>query len=92
MDPKQPEHKSARASQYTQIYANNVMMTATNWDFLLEFGRIVESTPLLTRSEALIGVYMSPQHAKAFSKALVENIANYEKVFGEIVTEPKARP
>jgi cobalamin-dependent methionine synthase I len=38
--------------------------------------------------EEKANVFMSPQHAKMFSKVLAEHIVKYEEVFGYIPTEP----
>jgi hypothetical protein len=77
------------ASGYRQIYANNVALRATNWDFLLDFGKIISSSADKLVVESEVGVYLSPQQAKALLMSLGATIKEYEKVAGEIPGPPK---
>lgn len=66
------------------IYANNISLSVTQWDFRFVYGRIVHSDDKNVDIENEIMVYMSPQHAKAMSNILVENLKKYEETFGTI--------
>jgi len=82
--------KMTPAANYRQAYANNVSIRATNWDFLLEFGKIIsvsEDGQLNVENE--VGIFLSPQQTKALVTALTQTVGQYEKQFGEIVTQPK---
>ena len=72
------------------IYVNNATVSVTNWDFTFAFGELLgtdDQKKPLTR--LLASVRMSPQHAKALSSILSENISKYEDNFGEIRWQPK---
>jgi flagellar protein FlaG len=74
---------------YHQIYANNVAVRASNWDFLLDFGKIVSASDKGVTAEAEVGVFLSPPQAKALVTVLTQTVSEYEKRFGAIPTEPK---
>jgi len=74
------------------MYANNVEIKLSAWDVRFWFGEIQNVNPeakeiMVTRR---VRVIMSPQHAKAFSKVLADNIQKYEDAFGELQVEPNA--
>jgi len=68
-------------------YANNVLISHTGGEFLLDF-------MMLFPPQGILGarVIVSPGHAKRMVKALQENIARYEQKFGTILEAeiPKA--
>ncbi len=60
-------------------YANQFISTHTPEEFILDF--ILASPPAgVVNARVLV----SPAHAKRIATALLENIARYEAVFGEI--------
>lgn len=61
------------------VYANQVLIGHTGFDFTLNFIQLSAPTGKL-----MAKVIMSPQHAKAFAEALEENISRYEASFGKI--------
>lgn len=63
------------------IYSNTARISHTPFDFILDFTRIL---PAETRVRVLARLIMSPAAAKLFLRALSENLARYESVFGEI--------
>ena len=69
-----------QSPEYRQIYANNVAIRATNWDLLLDFGKIVSASADKLVVESELGVYLSPQQAKALVESLSTVIAQYEKL------------
>lgn len=70
-------------------YANNVLITHTPAEFLLDFMSIFPPKGVLGAR-----VIITPGHAKRLVTALQENIAIYEKNFGAIkeVKEPLIAP
>jgi hypothetical protein len=65
----------------TAVYANLAFISHTPAEIVLDFGQIL---PRMPRGTIKSRVIMSPMHAKLLHKALGQNIANYERQFGEI--------
>jgi len=66
-------------------YANFASIVHNFAEFIIDFGRIVpgrEDVQVVSR------VVMSPVHAKQLLRALGENVAIYERNFGEIAQGP----
>lgn len=73
-------------------YSNVASIESSNYDFKLNFGRIKGATnsEKVDIDKAIeLEVCMSPQHVKAFAYMLMQNIQQYEEVFGEISIQPK---
>jgi hypothetical protein len=62
-------------------YANLVMITHSNSEFILDFASMLPGMPGPTVSSRVI---MAPEHAKRLLAALQENIYKYEQQFGKI--------
>lgn len=60
------------------IYANNVFVEASNWDVKIRLGLIQSATPEVVAVVDVAHVYMSHEHAKAFSAALVKTLGQLE--------------
>jgi Protein of unknown function (DUF3467) len=88
-DQKVRTTTNTRLPNYHEIYSNNCLLRISNWDFFLEFGKVVNITEDEIAIASEVGVFMSPQQAKTFVKVISENLATYEKTFGEIAIEPK---
>lgn len=67
------------------IYSNVARISHTPFDFVLDFSQALPAKP---QAVVFSRIVMSPAGAKLFLRALSENIARYEAVFGEI-TLPK---
>jgi len=70
------------------VYSNVASIVHNPNEFILDFAAILpgkDSAPVRAR------VITSPAHAKQFLAALAENVANYERAYGEI-TGPQAGP
>lgn len=70
-------------------YANFVSIVHNFAEFILDFGRVVpgrEDVQVVSR------VVMTPIHVKQLLRALHENVAIYERNFGEIPEGPKPSP
>ena len=67
-------------------YVNFAVVTHSLAEFILDFIRVL---PGVTKSKVKSRVVISPVHAKTFCKALQDNIAKFEKKYGEIRTPNK---
>ena len=67
--------------ELTAVYANVAFISHTPAEIMLDFAQVLPRTP---RGKILSRVIMSPMHAKLLQRALAQNIANYERQFGEI--------
>ncbi|MCA9993211.1 MAG: DUF3467 domain-containing protein [Ardenticatenaceae bacterium] len=63
------------------IYANVAFITHTPTEIVLDF---VQLLPHVPKGRVVSRVVMSPVRAKMLQIALAQNLANYEKQFGEI--------
>ncbi len=63
------------------IYSNVVFITHSPSEIILDFARLL---PGLPKARVFSRIVMTPQSAKGLLRALGENLANYEKQFGEI--------
>jgi hypothetical protein len=86
--PQQPDIKLTQTSDYRDRYANSVQVRVSVWDFFLVFGTLQQQTPTEVEVQNFQGIYLSPQQAKALMTILQQNVANYEKTFGEIKLDP----
>ena len=67
--------------EVTAVYANLAFISHTPAEMVLDFAQML---PRMPRGTVNARVIMSPMHAKLLQKALGQNIANYERQFGEI--------
>lgn len=65
----------------TAVYANVAFISNTPAEMVIDFAQVLPRTP---RGQILSRVIMSPMHAKMLQHALAQNIANYERKYGEI--------
>ncbi len=63
------------------IYANLAIITHSSSEFILDFIRIMPGVPKAGVQSRII---LAPEHAKRLLRALEENIAKYERVFGPV--------
>ncbi len=63
------------------VYSNVAFMRYTPAEILIDFAQVLPGTP---RGQVLSRIIMSPMHAKMLQRALADNIAKYERQFGEI--------
>lgn len=92
MNPSQPKIQLSQTPDYHETYSNSVQVRVSVWDFLLVFGRIHQETPEQVNVENTLGVYLSPQQAKALWNILGQNLAQYEQTFGNLALEPQIVP
>lgn len=63
------------------IYSNLAVITHSSSEFIVDFIRVVPGVP---KAGVQSRVILAPEHAKRLMRALEENIAKYERVFGPI--------
>jgi len=63
------------------IYANLALISHSPAEFVIDYTRVLPGVP---KTKVYARIIMTPQHAKSLFNALKENIAQYEKKFGEI--------
>lgn len=80
----QPNVHLTNSADYRDGYANSVQVRVSVWDFLLTFGRLQPVSADQVEIQNFQGIYVSPQQAKALLAILQQNVAQYEKAFGEI--------
>jgi hypothetical protein len=68
-------------------YANFASIVHNFAEFIIDFGRIV---PAREDVQVVSRIVMTPVHAKQLLRALTENVAIYERNFGEISQGPTA--
>lgn len=62
-------------------YANLAFITHTPAEIVIDFAQYL---PRMPKGNIVSRIIMSPMHAKMLQRALAQNIANYERQFGEI--------
>jgi hypothetical protein len=63
------------------IYSNLAIITHSPAEFIIDFTRILPGVP---KTKVFARIVMTPQHAKLFTGALMDNIQKFENKFGEI--------
>ncbi len=87
--PPQPKINLINGEDFREGYANSVQVRWSVWDFFLVFGTFQQQTEEAVDIRNFQGVYLSPQQAKALLMILGQNVASYEKAFGEITLDPQ---
>jgi Protein of unknown function (DUF3467) len=62
-------------------YANLAIITHSHAEFVIDFVSVMPGTP---KSKVKSRIILTPQHAKRFMKALVENIKRFEAANGPV--------
>lgn len=62
-------------------YANLAIITHSSSEFILDFVRVMPGVPKAGVQSRII---VAPEHAKRLLRALEDNVAKYERVFGSI--------
>lgn len=72
------------------IYSNLALINHSNTEFVVDFIQIMPGMP---KGQVKSRVILTPQHAKRFMAAMLDNIRKYESQFGEIKdNEPPHMP
>jgi hypothetical protein len=85
-EPEQPQGQGQRITieipkELAAVYANVAFISHTPAEIVLDFAQVL---PRMPKGNVMARVIMSPMHAKMFQMALAQNIANFERQFGEI--------
>ncbi len=62
-------------------YANLAIITHSHAEFVIDFVNVMPGTP---KSKVKSRIIFTPQHAKRFMKAMIENIEKFEAMQGVI--------
>lgn len=62
-------------------YANLAVITHSHAEFVIDFVNVMPGTP---KSKVKSRIILTPQHAKRFMKALIENVGRFEGINGVI--------
>ena len=65
-------------------YSNLAIITHSRSEFILDFAATM---PGLATAQVSNRIVMTPEHAKKFLSAIMDNIAKYESQFGPIVVD-----
>jgi len=82
-ESKKPQQINIELNQETGEgeYSNFVVVTHSPAEFVYDFTRIL---PGVTKAKVHSRIIMAPPHAKAFLRALGDNISKFESKYGEI--------
>ena len=72
-------------AEWEGIYANFVIITHSNSEFILDFARML---PGAKKAKVFSRILMTPQSAKALLNTLQNNVAKYETEHGKIPQIP----
>ena len=83
--PNKRQLKVEFPANMSATYSNGVMVSQTTSEIVLDFIQIL---PNDARARVQSRVVMTPSGAKAFYRALGQNLERYEQAHGEIKTPP----
>lgn len=63
------------------IYSNLAIITHSNQEFVVDFIRVMPGVP---KAKVKSRIVLTPQHAKRFMKAMIDNVKKFESMHGEI--------
>ncbi|OGD57334.1 hypothetical protein A2V71_00750 [Candidatus Berkelbacteria bacterium RBG_13_40_8] len=69
-------------------YSDQTLISHNPFGFTFDFAQQI---PQMNMMKILSRIAMSPEHVKAFSEALADNLKKYEAQFGEITLTRKMR-
>ncbi|GAB3011421.1 DUF3467 domain-containing protein [Niabella terrae] len=83
MQEQQPNQLNIEISEDVAegTYANLAVITHSHAEFVIDFVNIMPGTP---KSRVKSRIIFTPQHAKRFMKALIDNIEKFEAAQGTI--------
>jgi len=79
--PTQRQIKVELPSDLEAIYSNFAILNHSPSEVIMDFARMLPNMP---KVKVYARILMTPTNAKALHKALGDNLAKYEKRFGEI--------
>ncbi len=85
MQDQQPQQNGINIEITEEVaegsYANLAIITHSHAEFVIDFVNVMPGTP---KSKVKSRIIFTPQHAKRFMKALIENVQRYEGANGQI--------
>src|SRR5947209_625253 len=85
MDNQTPQNNQINIEISEEVaegsYANLAIITHSHAEFVIDFVNVMPGTP---KSKVKSRIIFTPQHAKRFMKALLENVTRYEAANGPI--------
>jgi hypothetical protein len=83
MQDQQPNQLNIEISEEVAegTYANLAIITHSHAEFVFDFVNIMPGTP---KSKVKARIILTPQHAKRFMKAMIDNIEKFEAIQGPI--------
>ena len=85
-DPKTQHIDIELSEEIAQgTYSNLVVISHSPSEFVLDFIRVM---PGVTKPKVKSRIVMTPEHAKRFMSALMDNITRFEASFGPIKNTP----
>jgi len=79
--PPQRQIKVELPGDLEAIYANFAILNHSPSEVIIDFARLLPNMP---KVKVYARILMTPTNAKALHKALGDNLAKYEKRFGEV--------
>ena len=79
--PKKKRINIHMPKDLTPVYANVAFISHSLAELVIDFAQVLPRSP---RGSVQARIVMTPMHAKMLQLALAQNLANYEKQFGEI--------
>lgn len=84
-EPAKPQKAKRINIEYPKdlgaVYANVAFISHTPAELIVDFAQVL---PRIPKGNVVSRIIMSPMHAKLLHNALAQNLANYERQFGEI--------
>ncbi|MFV0607418.1 MAG: DUF3467 domain-containing protein [Niabella sp.] len=83
MQEQQPNQLNIEISEEIAegSYANLAVITHSHAEFVIDFVNVMPGTP---KSKVKSRIILTPQHAKRFMKALIDNVEKFEAMHGNI--------
>ena len=75
------------ASVAEGTYSNLAIINHSVSEFVVDFVKIMPGIP---KNKVKSRIILTPQHAKRFSKALIDNVKRFEQAHGEIKEDRKS--
>ena len=63
------------------IYSNLAIIQHSNQEFVVDFIKVMPGVP---KAKVKARIVLTPQHAKRFMRAMVDNVRKFESMYGDI--------
>jgi hypothetical protein len=90
-DPQQQQINIELPEEMAEgIYSNLAIISHSPQEFVIDYIRVMPGVP---KAKVKARIVVTPEHAKRFMKALIDNVKRYEQQFGPITDkEPPIVP